>query len=247
MEFYEDLKNMFSEIKENADNAIINFLSDSEDINVTEETCRDILNLQCVQNNTNFKLNICKYMIQNKKYLDLAIDTFSDLVSEYPGICKDESYITIINEILKCIYYPLRDRIRVKIIDTLELLYALGNTRYLPEIVYLYKKNDTGINAKKYSPDNVHTKLALIAYSSTKYNAKDGLQKMYEIYKYIKRAKLNHLKGHVYYYHAIFYRRVNINEIYLPLKDHEIYSGNYTGCIQRAKRYGFWLADYATI
>lgn len=89
----------------------------------------------------------------------------------------------------------------------------------------------------------INSKLAVLAYSANRYNASENAIKLHELYKLVYTLKLNDLKGAVFYYHWVFYKRTDYNTIYIPLKKQYKYLGE-EEFIHRAAKHGYWLAEY---
>ena len=244
MGFIADIENMFASTENKSGSIFVKALANCGG-NLNEETCRDIFNLECIKDNQERIFTICKLMIENNCFVELAIDKFAETLCENPELCVRGRYDTLINDIIS---HSMRIRLSNddsnKPRDCLELMYALGNHSYTYEIIRLYKRADTSIKAKVYSPETVQTKLAILAYNSNKYNATDNIRQMSELFQYIEDTKLKSMKGAAYYYHGVFYERTGFKKRYIALKSKEYYNSIVEGCIQSARHYKFWLADY---
>lgn len=188
-------------------------------------------------------LKTCKKMLENKVHIDLAVKYFSDILSLNPWLCDKTECSVIIDAILKLIVVTELDiNSAMRIRNTLEILYALGNKAYVPYIINLYKMVEVDIDP--YNVDAIRAKLALLAYGANAYNSSETVNLMYDIYEYIKKTKQKHLKGLVYFYHGIFYERTSFKKMLIPVKKGCSYNSNKEGCMQSAYVYGFPLASY---
>lgn len=238
-----DISNLFKGIKQK-ENVLIVSLANNEIENINEDACKDIFNMNCIAENEENRLNLCKLLIENKQYIDLAVTEFTDVIVKHPQLTEYSNLSNIIDDILnRIVLSKLSDNALRRIIDCLEMLYAMGNHRYTDKITLLYRRMDSDIKSKQHLPEVIYAKLAILAYTANKYNSVENLQKMYELYQNIKKSRLSSMKGTVYYYHGIFYQRTDKQELYIPLK--KVYYNNLSeGCFQKSQSYGFWLTDY---
>lgn len=238
-----DISNLFKGIKQK-ENVLIVSLANNEIENINEDACKDIFNMNCIAENEENRLNLCKLLIENKQYIDLAVTEFTDVIVKHPQLTEYSNLSNIIDDILnQIVLSKLNDNALRRIIDCLEMLYAMGNHRYTDKITLLYRRMDSDIKSKQHLPEVIYAKLAILAYTANKYNSVENLQKMYELYQNIKKSRLSSMKGTVYYYHGIFYQRTDKQELYIPLK--KVYYNNLSeGCFQKSQSYGFWLTDY---
>lgn len=243
MSLTDDTSNLFVNIN-NKDNAIIEFLATGKYENLSEDACRDIFHIHSIATSDENRLNLCKLLIENNQYIDLAVTEFTDVIVKHPQLTEYSNLSNIIDDILnRIVLSKLSDNALRRIIDCLEMLYAMGNHRYTDKITLLYRRMDSDIKSKQHLPEVIHAKLAILAYTANKYNSVDNLQKMYELYQNIKKSRMSSMKGTVYYYHGIFYQRTDTQELYIPLK--KVYYNNLSeGCFQKSQSYGFWLTDY---
>lgn len=240
-----DIINLFKGIKDNTENDLINFIA-SDNINcLNRDTCKDILNLNCIKLNIDNRLAICKALIENQEFMDLAVEEFVSIIDQFPYVLEAQENSSIIDNIIKNLTkIRLQDDLILRLLDCLEKLYIYGMDKYTTQIIQLYKNLDSNIKSMEYNPIVLRAKLAILSYGATKYNASSNLFKMHKLYQGAKKMKLKNMMGLIYYYHGIFYKRTKYQESYIPLKNGYSYFSLEEGYFKKAKAKGFWLADY---
>lgn len=244
MSLITDLQNMFIGVGEKENNVLVDFLANGNITNLSENACRDVLHLSCINMDIKSKFTICKYMIKNNCYIDLAVNEFAATISAYPELIEQLNDCNIINDIIEySLYLKLNNNTLFNLIDCLEMLYAYGCHKYIRQIILLYKKIDSDVKSLQYKDDVIRAKLAILSYGANKYNASENCNKIYEIYKYISKAKRKYMQGMVYYYYGVFYRRTNYQEKYISLKKGYSYMPYDEALFEKSKSHGFWLAN----
>lgn len=245
MNTYDDITNLFNGINENIENDLIDFIASGNMKCLNRSTCRDIFNLNCIKSSNKNRLEICKILIENQEFVDLAVEEYASIIDKIPCFYETQENSGIIDEILyKLIKIRLQDDLILRLLDSLEKLYICGWDKYTNQIMQLFKSLDSNIKSMEYTPIILRAKIALLSYGATKYNASNNLLEMHKFYQGAKKMKLKNMMGMIYYYHGIFYKRTNYRELYIPLKNGYSYFSLEEGCFSKAKDKGFWLADY---
>ena len=244
MSLITDLQNMFIGIAEKDKNVLVDFLANGDITDLSENACRDILHLDCINNDFKIKFTVCKFMIRNNCHIDLAVNEFTTTISTYPTVMESIDIYSMVNDIINdLLRIRLSDNALLNLIDCLEMLYAYGFDQYSTQIVSLYNQINSNVKSLQYKPEIIRAKLAIFSYGANKYNVSENYNKMYELYQYIKKSKIKGMKGVIYYYHGIFYRRTKFQKTYLNLKNGYSYMPFSDALFTKSKSFGFWLAD----
>lgn len=163
----------------------------------------DLLSLPCMQNMEKNTLGLLIALLEDGENNDFIVEKLCDTLINITPKIWDE-YEEILKSFIEFKLYMLIRSQKFRLAHTIEIIYAKGykNTFTLATIIYnRIPLSDTEFNPD--SDDNVRINLAKIAYSTTRCNFNDKINKIEHIKFHIKNCGRKYLIGIINYYKGL--------------------------------------------
>lgn len=210
--------------------------------------CNDTLLLLRAKADSERMLDLCASMLEANIYTDISVKHFCEWSDNNPELFLNPKNKDTVRKIINMTIEKVSEHSSlVRLRDSLEIQYALGNHEYTGEIIRLYKKTSRDIRSSQDTIEAMQAKIAILAYSASDFTAKKTSRELGQIYKHISDSRLKHLKGMLYYYITVFYDRTGFMDNVINFRHDKNNTKNYNcreTCLKKSQERDFWLTKY---
>ncbi|MBQ4516614.1 MAG: hypothetical protein II978_07480 [Clostridia bacterium] len=176
-----------------------------------KELLYDFLSLPVIKHMHKERITILINLIRDGVY---DYDIISSLCDELEDVSNYLwlDIVNMIDEIIHEIFYKFDRRAQLKLAYTLEVLYAKGFSNIGIMLQKLFEIiNFSNLEFSPDSEENVHIRLAKVAYSCNAYNYPQKVKCLKSIKEHLKMSKNKHLMGMLNYYKGISYKCAHLS------------------------------------